>query len=147
MIRNLFLVTAVAAFTSLAATPVSAQFDDSHPASGLFSQYATPGGPNMTTAGMYPAPHYSPAMGAQTHYTYQPLMPHEMMYQHSRNYFSYSGADACGFPDSVNKTSVRWFSGTNHIGQLKLTHGLSDHGYRARSRRYGLGGGGGRRHQ
>lgn len=147
MIRNLFLATAVVAVTCLAATPVSAQFDDSQPASDLFSQYTTPSGPSMTTAGMYPAPHYAPAMGAQSYYTYQPLMPHEMMYQHSRNYFNYSGADACGFPDSVNKTSVRWFSGTNHIGQLKLTHGLSDCGYRLHSRRLGLGGASGRRHR
>ena len=140
MIRNLFIVTAVAAVTCLAAAPVSAQIGDGNSPNYLFSQYATPDGPNMTTAGMYPAPHYSPALGAQSYYTYQPLMPHEMMYQHSRNYFNYYSSNNCGATDSVNKTSVRWMSGANHIGQLKRTHGISDFGYRIHSRKYGLSG-------
>lgn len=140
MIRHLFIATAVVAVTCLAAAPVSAQFENSNAPNDLFAQYATPNGPNMTTAGMYPAPHYSPALGAQSYYTYQPLMPHEMMYQHSRNYFNYYSTNGCGAPDSVTKTSVRWFSGTNHIGPLKHSHGLSDCFYRIHSRWYGLSG-------
>lgn len=140
MIRIHFLVTAVVAVTCFIATPASAQFTDNQPANALFSQYATPNGPSLTTAGMYPAPHYVPPMGAQSYYTYQPLMPHEMMYQHSRNYYNYSSSTGYGAPDSVTKTSVRWFSGTNHIGQLKIGGCLSGLCYRMQSHRYGLGG-------
>jgi hypothetical protein len=140
MIRNLFFATAVVAVTCLAAAPVSAQFSDSNPNGDLFAQYVTPNGPNMTTAGMYPAPHYVPPMGAQSYYTYQPLMPHEMMYQHQRNYFNYYSTNgSSGAPDAVTKTSVRWFSGVNHIGSLKHSGRLSDLGYRIHARKYGLG--------
>ena len=140
MIRIHFLITAVVAVTCLVAAPASAQFTDSTPANALFSQYATPNGPSLTTAGMYPAPYYVPPMGAQSYYTYQPLMPHEMMYRHSRNYYNYSSSTGYGAPDSVNKTSVRWYSGTNHIGHLKFGGCLSACCYRMQSRRYGLGG-------
>ncbi len=143
MIRKLFIAIAIAAVTCFVADPVSAQYDN-NPGNDLFSQYVTPNGPNMTTAGMYPAPHYVPPMGAQSYYTYQPLMPHEMMYQHSRNYFNYYSTDPNnGSPNAVNKTSVRWYSGTNHIGPLRHTHGLSDLCYRIHSRKYGLNCGGG----
>jgi hypothetical protein len=142
MIRHLFIATAVLAVTCLAAAPASAQFGQVNAPGNLFSQYVTPNGPNALTAGMYPAPHYSPALGAQSYYTYQPLMPHEMMYQHSRNYFNYYGSNNCGAQDSLNKTSVRWYSGTNHIGSLTRTRGLSDLSYRLQSRLYGLNRGG-----
>jgi hypothetical protein len=141
MIRNLFITTALMAVICLAAAPVSAQMSDGNAPNYLFSQYATPNGPNMTTAGMYPAPHYSPQLGAQSYYTYQPLMPHEMMYQHSRNYFNYystNGYNTSGSPDSVTKTSVRWQSGTHHIAPLRGLHGFSGFHYRIHSRMYGL---------
>ena len=92
----------------------------------------TPNGPNMTTAGMYPVRIMPPQMGAQSYYTYQPLMPHEMMYQHSRNYFNYYGTDGSGggplnLPEQDVSSMVQRPS---HIGNLKLTHGPADCAYR-----------------
>jgi hypothetical protein len=124
----------------LAAAPASAQFGQGNSANNLFSQYVTPDGPNMTTAGMYPAPYDSPQLGAQSYYTYQPLMPHEMMYQHSRNYFNYynTGGYFGGGCDSLNKTQVRWQSGTNHMGPLRFSSSLSGISYKFHKRRYNL---------
>ena len=122
MIRNYVIATVVTAAMFVAAAPVSAQFGTGNSPNNLFSQYATQPGASMTTAGMYPAPHYVPAQMGQSNYTYQPLMPHEMMYQHSRNYYNYynTGGYRGGY-DSLNKTSVRWQSGHNHMGQLPFS--------------------------
>lgn len=123
MTRNLTVVAALAACMLIAA-PVSAQFGTGNSANNLFSQYTTSNG--SVTAGMYPAPHPAPYMGAHSYYTYQPLMPHEMMYQHSRNYFNYYNAGGCsGGANALNKTTVRWQSGNNHIGPLPFSTGLS----------------------
>ncbi len=139
MIRNLLVATVLVAFSCLAATPVSAQFGDGNSANNLFSQYATPDGPNMTTAGMYPAPHDSPRLGAHAHYTYQPLMPHEMMYQHTRNYYNYYNTGGyMGAPNALNKTSVRWQSGSNHMGPLPSSTGFSGLNYRLHNRIYDI---------
>lgn len=140
MIRRLSIATALIACFCLAA-PVSAQFGQGNSANNLFSQYATPDGPNLTTAGIYPAPYDSPRLGAQSYYTYQPLMPHEMMYQHNRNYYNYynTGGYYGGY-DSLNKTQVRWQSGTNHFGPLPFTSRLGGAAYRIQSRIYCLDG-------
>lgn len=139
MFRNLFVATAFVAFTCLVAAPATAQFGQGNSANNLFSQYVTPDGPNMTTAGMYPAPHYSPMMGAQSYYTYQPLMPHEMMYQHSRNYYNYYNTGGYfGGNDSVNVTKVRWQSGANHMAPLRFSTPLSGLTYKFQKRRYNL---------
>jgi hypothetical protein len=141
MIRILIVATALVACTCVAATPVSAQFGQGNSPNNLFSQYVTPDGPNMTSSGMYPAPHYSPPLGAQAYYTYQPLMPHEMMYQHSRNYYNYYNSGGYyGGNDSLNKTSVRWQSGSNHMGPLPCMHGLGGLGYKIHKRKYCLDG-------
>jgi hypothetical protein len=151
MIRHLFVAASLVAISCVAATPAMAQFGQGNLANNLFSNYATQAGPSTTTAGMYPAPHYSPSLGAQSYYTYQPLMPHEMMYQHSRNYYNYyntggyMGAGAgCGTSNALNKTSVRWQSGTNHMGPLPFSTGLGDLNYRIQNRKYKINGGGGR---
>lgn len=95
----------------------------------LFAQYVTPDGPNQATAGMYPAPHQVPWHVGNSWYTYQPLQPHEMMWQHRRNYYNYYAGpetyyrDPCGarsYPGGggLNKTTVVWQSGCNHMGNL-----------------------------
>jgi hypothetical protein len=93
----------------------------------LFAQYTTQGASNLTNAGMYPAPHWVPQEMGHTYYTYQPLMPHEMMYTHSRNYYNFNGgADEFYSPKyghhgggaSLNKTTVVWQNGANHLGPL-----------------------------
>jgi hypothetical protein len=39
------------------------------------------------SAGMYPAPLPVPPLVGHTYITYQPLMPHEFLYQHHRHYY------------------------------------------------------------
>ena len=150
MIRKLMLASALMVCTCVMVAPVSAQFGQGNSANNLFSQYST-GGVGSTTAGMYPAPYDSPRLGAQSHYTYQPLMPHEMMYQHSRNYYNYYNSGGYyGGNDSLNKTKVRWQSGTNHMGNLPLASPLGGLNYKLHKRMYCLDGncdgGGGRVH-
>lgn len=88
----------------------------------LFSQYTTQGAASSATAGMYPAPHPVPRHVGSSHYTYQPLMPHEMMYTHNRNYFNYYNDGAYyGGGGSLNKTSVRWQNGCAGIAPLPLS--------------------------
>ncbi len=86
----------------------------------LFPQYYTQGA-SQTTAGMYPSPHWVPVHVGHTYNTYQPLMPHEMMYQHCRKYTTYYGnpGDFYGSRDyGVNKTTVRWQASCNHMFHL-----------------------------
>ena len=123
MFRNLLMAAAVVAFMSFAASPVSAQFGTGNSANNLFSQYYTQPGASAVQAGMYPAPHYVPENVGHSYDTYQPLMPHEMMYQHSRNYYNYynTGGYYGGGYDSLNKTQVRWQAGANHMGHLPFS--------------------------
>ena len=108
----------------------------------LFSQYTTQGN-GSPSAAFYPAPHWSPIVGGESYYTYQPLMPHEMLYQHSRNYYNYYDAGYKGGGGGLVKTSVHWQAGNNHFGPLPLSTGLSGAAYRLQSRRYNIGGGSG----
>jgi hypothetical protein len=93
----------------------------------LFQQYYTQGGANLTDAALYPAPHPVPYKVGNVYYTYQPLMPHEMMWQHSRNYYNYYAPPSAFYTDpckgggfgGLNKTTVVWGSTcTNHMGPL-----------------------------
>ena len=53
-------------------------------------------------AQLYLCPQPTPALVGHTYYTYQPLLPHEMMYRHDRTYFRIH-------PDGTAvKTKVRW---------------------------------------
>lgn len=138
MIRNLVVAAAFVACTCLFAVPATAQLGQGNSPNVLFSQYTTPAGPSATTAGMYPAPYNTLQLGSQSYYTYQPLMPHEMMYVHNRNYYNYynSGGFYGDCNDSVNITKVRWQSGVNHMGHLPF--GFGGHAYRHQARKYGL---------
>lgn len=114
----------------------------------LFSQYTTQGSSNLTNAGMYPAPHWVPRKVGHTYNTYQPLMPHEMMYTHSRNYYNfYGGADQFYSPKyghhgggaALNKTSVVWQSGCHHMGPLPGTmYPFAGLHYKIAAHKYGL---------
>ena len=107
MIRTFIFATALVAISCLTVAPASAQLGEGNTPNNLFMQYTA------GNAGMYPAPHYAPSLGAQSYYTYQPLMPHEMMYQHSRNYYNYYNTGGYfGGNNALNKTSVRWQSGS-----------------------------------
>ena len=136
MIRTLLVATAVVAFSCVAASPAAAQFGQGNSPNNLFQQYSTGG------AGLYPAPHYSPQLGGQAMYTYQPLMPHEMMYQHQRNYYNYynTGGYMGGGCDSLNKTTVKWQSGTNHMGPFPFSTKIDSLNYRMNKKKYCLDG-------
>ena len=98
-------------------------------ASNLFHNYYTTPGAGATAA-MYPSPRPIPYNTGLTYYTYQPLRPHEHLYQHNRTYYNYygapggfysnpygCGAGGCG-AQGVNKTTVIWQAGCNHFGPL-----------------------------
>ncbi len=114
--------------------------DQANAQAPLFSQYTTQGA-GSPSAALYPAPHWSPTLGGESYYTYQPLMPHEMMYQHSRNYYSYYDGGYQGGGQGLVKTSVRWQAGTNHMGPLPFSSGVSGVLYRVKSRKYNIPGG------
>ena len=120
-IRNLFVAIACMAVIGFVAEQSQAQRPNN-----LFSQYYTQGA-SQVHAEMYPAPHPVPRHVGSAYYTYQPLMPHEHMYAHSREYYNYYATPAsfyCGLCDrsgggyGVTKTSVRWQSGCNAIAPL-----------------------------
>ena len=53
-------------------------------------------------AQLYLCPRPTPELVGHTYYTYQPLLPHEMLYRHDRTYFRVH-------PDGTGvKTRVRW---------------------------------------
>ena len=55
------------------------------------------------TAGMYPAPYAIPSITGQTYFTYQPFLPHEYMYTHSRSYYRMAN-----FNQGLNRTHVTY---------------------------------------
>ena len=129
-IRTVLTAVVAVAVLFVVANEVQAQGTlDNH----LFQQYTTQGA-NQTDAGMYPAPHWVPPYVGHSYRTYQPLMPHEMMYEHSRNYYNWShqgafyapqygwfrgGGNSCGgYGSHLNKTTVRWQAGCNHMAPL-----------------------------
>ena len=114
-----------------------ASADQANAQAPLFSQYTTQGA-GSPSAAAYPAPHWSPILGGESYYTYQPLMPHEMMYQHSRNYYNYYDGGYYGGGQGLVKTSVRWQAGTAHMGPLPFSTGVSGALYRVKSRRYDI---------
>jgi hypothetical protein len=129
MVRNLLVMVVSAAITGVVVDHTMAQGSGTE---YLFSQYYTPPGASIANAEMYPAPHPVPRHVGHTYYTYQPLMPHEMMYQHSRNYYNYyAGPDSfycnmcggCSYRPGygVTKTNVRWQAGCSHIAPLPGT--------------------------
>ncbi|QDU87296.1 hypothetical protein Pla175_06550 [Pirellulimonas nuda] len=56
----------------------------------LFYNYYVGPQPSGTAAEMYVAPLPVPVSMGHTYTTYQPLMPHEMLYQHHRSYYTHS---------------------------------------------------------
>ena len=55
-------------------------------------------------AQMYTSPLPVPAFVGHTYYTYQPFMPHELLYKHTRTYHRYSD-EGRGF----TRTRIRWW--------------------------------------
>ena len=133
MIRFACLVATTLACLAVSANQANAQ-------APLFSQYTTQGA-GSPSAALYPAPHWSPILGGESYYTYQPLMPHEMMYQHSRNYYNYYDGGFKGGGQGLVKTSVRWQAGSSHMGPLPFSTGVSGALFRVKARKYNIPGG------
>jgi hypothetical protein len=138
MIRTLVVACSMIVLSLAVAEIASAQTGQGNLPNYLFSQYSTQGGASSAHAGMYPAPHPVPRHVGSSYYTYQPLMPHEMMYTHSRNYYNYyNDSSYYGGGGSLNKTSVKWQNGCAGIaplpmsGQLmqKLHYGVAKRAY------------------
>lgn len=70
----------------------------------LFYNFYAPGENGGPPAQLYISPRPTPPLVGHTYITYQPLMPHEMLYPHKRAYYRYDSAHR--FP--VNRTTVRW---------------------------------------
>lgn len=86
----------------------------------LFYNYYEGPDPSGTTTAMYISPRPVPAHVGHTYTTYQPYMPHEYMYKHTRSHY----AHACGAGWSRSK--VRYCTGglrLDHIWhELKWDH-------------------------
>jgi len=69
-------------------------------------------------------------------------MPHEMLYEHQRNYFNYYNDNSFhGGGPSLNVTSVRWQSGHGGFRPLGLSNGfVAKAQYEIAKHRYCLGG-------
>lgn len=145
MIQKLFVAVCCLIAVSLVSETSFAQHGAGNLPDHLFSQYTTQGGASSATAGMYPAPHSVPQNVGSSYYTYQPLMPHEMMYTHSRNYFNYyNDSSYYGGGGSLNITSVRWQNGSSGVGPLPFSNQrLASMKYKLAKRAYGIDGGGG----
>ena len=71
----------------------------------FYNYYAQPGPYNGAAAQMYVSPRPVPANVGHTWVTYQPWMPHEMMYRHERSYYTYN--PGAGW----TRTNVRYGTG------------------------------------
>jgi hypothetical protein len=140
---NKILAAATLVACMLVSNSAQAQIGQGNYPNHLFAQYTTQGQGGLT-AGKYIAPHPVPSHVGHSYRTYEPLMPHEMLYEHDRNYFNYyNDYSFKGGGPSLNVTSVRWQNGdqgyrpgimnNNYIA--KLHYGLA-------RRAYGMGGGG-----
>ena len=69
----------------------------------LFYNYYIPGTCGGVPANMYLAPQPIPAWVGHTYYTYQPFMPHELLYQHHRSYYRYYNGGR-----GMTRTNVSW---------------------------------------
>jgi len=56
----------------------------------LFYNYQVGPNPSGTAAQMYVSPLPVPAHVGHTYTTYQPLMPHEYLYKHTRSHYAYT---------------------------------------------------------
>ncbi len=63
-----------------------------------YNYYAQPG----AMAPMYPAPLPTPPLVGHTTFTYQPLLPHEFLYDHARTYVAHQPGSG------LNVTHVHW---------------------------------------
>jgi hypothetical protein len=85
----------------------------------LFANYYVGPQPSGTAAQMYVSPLPVPAHVGHTYVTYQPLMPHEMMYKHMRSHYAYT--PGAGW----YRSKVRWK--TYGLNLQDFGHALNPH--------------------
>jgi hypothetical protein len=83
----------------------------------LFANYQVGPNPSGTAAPMYVSPQPVPAHVGHTYTTYQPLMPHEYLYKHTRSHYAY--APGCGW----TRSKVRYR--THGLRLQDMMHNLS----------------------
>lgn len=81
----------------------------------FYNYYVAPTYPQGVPAQMYVSPRPVPPHVGWTWYTYQPLYPHEYLYTHQRNYWSYNPGGG------YTRTRVKW--GHNPLNQLNPVTG------------------------
>jgi hypothetical protein len=102
--RVLAIVGVMMIVACTAATPARAEtMRHSTPGDLFYNYYVPPVGACSVGAGLYPCPRPTPPFVGQTYITYQPLMPHEFLYHHSRTYTT--------FHDDAprTRTTVHWW--------------------------------------
>ncbi len=114
--RNLLLVLAVLAGGLLFSQPAEAQHHGHHRANcpncrpqtngqpDLFYNFYVPGYCGGVPAQLYVAPRPVPPHVGHTYFTYQPFMPHELLYKHKRSYHRYYHNGR-----GLTRTHVRWW--------------------------------------
>jgi hypothetical protein len=85
-----------------ATTPQCREYQYGNP--DLFYNFYVPPTCGGVGAELYPSPLPVPARVGHTYYTYQPLMPHEMLYKHHRSYHRYYNEGR-----GLTRTSVHWW--------------------------------------
>ena len=105
MRRNVFTFCAAAMAVALAWQLVPLNDNSAHAVNGwqgkrqisyqaqkdlFYNYYVAPGPYCGPAARLYVAPQPVPAYVGHTYVTYQPLMPHEMLYRHNRSYYTYN---------------------------------------------------------
>lgn len=98
-------VAALSAIHATTSTAQAAGFVRPQPRYDLFyNYYAGPSVYGGQPAQLYVSPRPTPTFIGETYITYQPLMPHEFLYHHSRSYHRWNFYD-CG----ATKTKVCWW--------------------------------------
>ena len=103
MVLKLFRVTLVVAALLVAWNLAPHGSAQTAAAEDLFYNFYVPPGPNGGVgAELYLSPRPTPPLVGHTYITYQPLMPHEFLYQHRRKYIR------CHPDGRRTKTIVAW---------------------------------------
>lgn len=105
--RTMLVATCLAAFSLAADTQQAAAADCGYPVYQhdlFYNYYVGPGYAGYgVPAQMYLSPRPTPRWVGHTYMTYQPLMPHELMYKHHRLYIR-------KHPDgNATRTKVTWY--------------------------------------
>ncbi len=85
----------------------------------LFDNYFTQGRANQAEAALYISPTGVPGWVGHTYHTYQPLYPHQFLYQHSDKYHSYYDR---GF--GLNRTKASYWAPPVHTAAKQIYHKL-----------------------